>query len=420
MHLLLLASLNPQFGHAKAGYIVFASLLEALAKLGHRVSYATTCCPNPPDASTLIRLAGAGVEFLGDFTDHVVSGEPVVSALRSDIRTVRKAIISLERDDLPRFVAPEKTVAKLLESGADAALLFWDSWFEHLLPDWRGIPIYGYLARPRYASSLTRIEAVSAQDGGINEIIRRLVLKSLIKRQRDRHTKRMRMLTLGTNICALDAAEYRNLGIACDYVPNTWPDLFGADWRKIRSEAEDARASVAVLGNIGDLTGTGNLFGVKYLAEQVLPHLKQHKVGAWNINLCGRGELPDDVARLLGTDGINVKGFVDDIDGEMLANRIFLLLNNAGPYTGGYTRVAYAFSSGSCLVAHRRLADSMPEVEHGVNALLGNDAKEIADLLAEAIANPALTTRLGVAARSTYEMKYQPRVVAERLLSMME
>ena len=55
----------------------------------------------------------------------------------------------------------------------------------------------------------------------------------------------------------------------------------------------------------------------------------------------------------------------------MVGNHIFLLLNNAGPYTGGYTRVIYAFSSGSCLIAHKRLADSMPELVHDRNCLLG-------------------------------------------------
>ncbi|MEZ5618801.1 MAG: hypothetical protein R3E40_11055 [Rhodocyclaceae bacterium] len=420
MHLLLLASLNPQFGHAKAGYIVLASLLEALALSGHQVSYATVCCHNPPDEATLVRLREAGVKFVGDFTDQVVTSDPAASALRSDIRTVRKAFLSLESDDLPYFAAPAEVIAELQESGADATLIFWDTWFEHLLTNWHGTPIYGYLARPRYASPLARIAAMDAENGGIATILRQSVLKRLIERQRDRHNKRIRVLKRVANICALDAAEYRQLGVKCEYVPNTWPDFFGADWKKRRTGAEHTRARVGILGNIGDLTGTGNLFGVSYLAEQILPRLRQHRVGGWDINLCGRGILPDKVAGLLDAEQVNLKGFVDDIDGEVLANRIFLLLNNAGPYTGGYTRVIYAFSSGSCLVAHSRLAESMPEVKHGVNALLGNDADEIAGFLAEVIAKPALAAEIGAAARSTYEREYQPRVVAARLLAMME
>ena len=35
------------------------------------------------------------------------------------------------------------------------------------------------------------------------------------------------------------------------------------------------------------------------------------------------------------------KGFVDDLDTEILKNQIFLLCNNTGYHYGGYTRVVY-------------------------------------------------------------------------------
>ena len=120
----------------------------------------------------------------------------------------------------------------------------------------------------------------------------------------------------------------------------------------------------------------------------------------WVINICGRFELPPEFDDLKPQPNVAMRGFVPDIDEEVRGNHIFLLLNNAGPYTGGYTRVIYAFSSGSCLIAHTRLAESMPELVHGRNCLLGATPEEIADHIAAAARDPALRARLGEAARA--------------------
>jgi glycosyltransferase involved in cell wall biosynthesis len=116
---------------------------------------------------------------------------------------------------------------------------------------------------------------------------------------------------------------------------------------------------------------------------------------------------------------VAIRGFVPDIDEEMLGNHIFLLLNNAGPYPGGYTRVIFAFSSGSCLIAHRRLAESMPELVHDENCLLGDTPESIAALIAAAASDPALRSRIGEAARRTYVERYRPALIADKLLCMM-
>jgi hypothetical protein len=63
-------------------------------------------------------------------------------------------------------------------------------------------------------------------------------------------------------------------------------------------------------------------------------------------------------------------------------------------------------------VAHKRLADSMPEVVHDLNALLGGSAAEIASLLERAANDPGLARRIGEGARETYDRVYRPAVIA--------
>jgi len=414
MHVAVLASVHPSFSHARAGYVVLASLLEQMGLAGHRVSLYTACCGNRPDAATLERLQATGVRHAADFTAEALE-EPQPSGLAGDLRTVRKAILPRPDDDFPAF--PPAVAARILSEGAGAAILFWDSILEHLLPALGRLPVVGYLARPRTASPLA---AIAAQPGRGVHGLRMAVVRRILLNQEARHLSRLRDLAAATNICALDAAYYAAHGVPCDYLSNTWPDLFGAGWRERRERAESGRPRVSVLANIGAVNATGNGFGLAYLAQEVLPRLAPGLRERIEVNICGGGMLEPGLAAALQAQGVRVRGFVDDIDGEVLANRVFLLLNNAGPYTGGYTRVCYAFSSGACLVAHRRLADSMPEVKHGKNALLGESGAEIAQLLRQAVEDPALARGLGDGARRTYEATYRPEVVAKALLARAE
>jgi hypothetical protein len=416
VHLLFLSSARPCFETGTAVNVVLAALLDAVVKLGHQVSWAIVKPDDAIDLSSERHLIDSGVNYVGDF-----SGDAIENRLRRPFRslqTVRKAIWSHDTDDDPRFSDPSRTVSALKASGADAAVLFWDTWFEHLLPDLRAIPTVIYGARPRHAAAMT-LQDHGAKAAGVIARLRHMLTRRMLRHQMGRHYRRVASVAQRANICALDAAIYRGEDLSCGYIPNTWPDSFGAKWRENRAAAQSGRNEIGILGNMSAVTNTGNLFGITYLGNEILPLLDEAMPNdGWCINITGRGKLPDAVARSLAHPRVSMTGFVPDLDLEMLSNQIFLILNNAGPYTGGYTRVVYAMASGTCLIAHKKLADSMPEVRHGVNALLGDTPSEIAALVAQACGDESLRERLGRAARQTYETQYHPSVVAGQILEL--
>jgi Glycosyl transferases group 1 len=300
-------------------------------------------------------------------------------------------------------------------SGAGSALLFWDTDYERLVPalSRAGMRVYGYLARPPMAAS--QVHAREKLRG-----FKRGVTEARLRAKERRHLERLRPLSGARNICALDASWYDRHGIGCRYLPNTWPDAFGDAWPSLRRAGEARRQGIHILGNIGVLSSTGNYYGMLYLADHVLPLLKRElKATDFTINICGRFEFPPALDHLRHEPNVAMRGFVPDIDDEMLGNQIFLVLNNAGPYPGGYTRVIYAFSSGSCLIAHRRLAESMPELIHNENCLLGDTPEGITALIVAAARDPALRNRIGETARRTYLERYRPAIIAENLVRMM-
>lgn len=403
MRLLLLTSARPSFAHTTAARTVLAVLMEALALQGHTVSWATLGAVSLRDAESEARLAELGVRDMGDFDDEIVPEDPSFSGrLR---RAIPRYLFPDAHSDRPQFRDPARAARRIRASGADAAILFWDSSFENLLSDLTGLPVIGYLARPAHAAPLERLK----ETPGLAASKEAHFLKGWARR----HFARNRHLAAAANICALDAKLYSDQGVPSVYVPNTWPDGFGTDWAARRQAAE---IPGTVLGNIGGLTATGNMYGMRYLAQEVLPVLGRRSPGlSYKVAICGRGALPADLDALLNHPHIVRKGFVLDIDQEILSSPVFLLCNNAGPYSGGYTRVIYVMSSGGCLVAHRRLADSMPEVVHGENALLGDSGEEIAALVAQALADGDLRRHIGANARHTYETFTNPRAVAARL-----
>jgi glycosyltransferase involved in cell wall biosynthesis len=419
MHVLFLTSAHPNLNHSQSAETVLTALMKEIARFGHKVSWAVDCPVNCLDGNTRTHLEAMGVRFLNDFSDEIDFGPRFTFKPRQVLHTVRKAFLPMEDDDAPWFHNPKRVADRIRGAVADVAVLYWDSWFENLLPELNGLPIVAYSAKPRYEAPMTCIEG--RLRGTSENPIKRWLVYRMLKHQRERHFRRMRRLAGFTNIHADDAMMYERAGIKCGHVPNTWPDAYGPDWAKAREEAEARESGFGILGSMGTVHTTGNLVGIAFWAKEVLPHLERG-IGHdnWVINMCGRGleQLPEDIARRLKHSHVVWKGFVPDIDREVLANGIFLMCNNAGPYSGGYTRVIHAMSSGSCLLAHRHLARSMPEVKHGYNALLGESGEEIASLLVGAYRDPELRKRIGKGARETYERCYRPAVVAEKLLEL--
>lgn len=413
MRIIVLSSDHPNFAHSGPNNIVLAALLEGLSSRGHHVGWAVAGPDRLLAEETRCRLSGQGIDFIGDFTDHLEFG-PQDGVIKKGL-LLRKALFPRRTDDLPRFRQPDLVVAQLVREKPDLVVLFWDTWFEYLVEAMHGLRVIGYLAKPRHDAPLVRLDH-NLVNGKLRNPLRQFVARRLLEHQRGRHFHRVRALRGVAEICALDAGIYRQLGVKAAYVPITTPDFFGPDCEARRRSAEAGGQEFGVVGALGTLHTLGTSIGIEFWCRDVLPRLTQimpHE--HWVINVYGRGSQPAVLAGLGQDPHITFRGFVPDIDNAMLSNQAFLFCNNAGPYRGAYTRVVYAFSSGTCMIAHRSLSESMPEVQHGNNALLGETGGDIANLVALAASDRRLRERIGAAARATYEDCFAPAAVGRKL-----
>ncbi len=242
---------------------------------------------------------------------------------------------------------------------------------------------------------------------------RALGLAAVRRLRRANRTLMLRSRFVG-NVTSLDADYWREQG---------HPDAFYLQnmWHRPPARPPFGAVRDRIVGSIGGLYATGNTFGMMFLGRELAPALERRLGCRAAIDIYGAGEPTDQVAAALARPSITRHGFVDDIDAEIATSKVFLLANNADPsFIGGHTRILHAWSLGSCLVAHSNISLAMPEVVHGENALLGADAEELAELIAEALDDDDLRARLAAGGRATFEREFTPEVVVARVLERLE
>ncbi len=114
------------------------------------------------------------------------------------------------------------------------------------------------------------------------------------------------------------------------------------------------------------------------------------------------------------------RGYVDDIDREIRDCDIFLCVNNGTEYKVGHTRYLHAWSLRALVVAHCDAACSMPEIQNGVNSLLGKNAEEIAENILQAIQDKELAEKIRQVGYETYLKYFVAEKVAARICEQIQ
>ncbi len=193
------------------------------------------------------------------------------------------------------------------------------------------------------------------------------------------------------------------------YLRNMWPAPEDDSCLQRRDAIEQTQP-VKICGNLGHLGATANTYGLWALCEEIVPALTR-KLGSdgFEVNIYGRTQPRAFLSDWLEHPNVRLRGFVDDVDSEVLSSPIFLLANNRYNFKVGHTRILTAFATGACIVAYRDTALSMPELVHGENILLGDSGEELAQLIAEAARNRDLRRRIGANGLRTLRALFSPR-----------
>ncbi|MBA3753859.1 MAG: glycosyltransferase family 4 protein, partial [Nitrospira sp.] len=127
------------------------------------------------------------------------------------------------------------------------------------------------------------------------------------------------------------------------------------------------------------------------------------------------------VAAFLNDARIKVRGWVEDIHEEFRSAAAFLVLTNVNAdFLVGNTRILLAWTLGTCVIMHENSRLAMPEIEHGVNALLGRTPDELVERIVAAVNDESLRLRIGQGGQRTFDTYYRSDTVVPRMFELVQ
>jgi glycosyltransferase involved in cell wall biosynthesis len=420
-HLLVVSSVWPHVeGCFEAANVVAHSIVAQLVAAGEfDLSYAYVNA-NPAQVPAqaeheLARLREAGVRFLEPLL------LPPPPPLRERPLAFFKALLAKPESILFGYGAGDALRARA-QRQVDAVLTIWTEVGLNAASD-VGALRFAYHGNPDHKVFDAQHEVmrlVGDEPRGLRAAVdwmRRGLLRNLLERA---HLAMLRRYTFVADVAANDAAYYASQGLNAFYLANMWPMSPPADW-EARRDALEAANPGKIVGSVGNLSATGNSLGFVALGKEVLPALERALPrDSFKIHIFGGREPKLFLKPLLAHPAVILRGFVEDLNEEIMSAPVFLISNNHHNFKVGHTRFLHAWSLGACVVAFRDCRESMPEIEHGRNALLGDTAEEVAFLVAKALNDRKLRRRIGRGGIETLQEKFSPATVTRSLIERMQ
>ena len=224
-------------------------------------------------------------------------------------------------------------------------------------------------------------------------------------------------------ICKAAQQDYINAGVTnAKYTQNIWP--LGTDDVYYPSKEKKCK----IVGSVGSNDATGNTINFYYIGNNLLDDLNNIENFNYEINFYGKNKPLDTVSKLFNQNNIHFKGWVEDLDKEVKLSDIFLICHNSiyqdrylecngnkWQLGGCHTRFLYAWSIGCPVVTHTTNKIYMPEIEHGYNALMGDNSKEISQYIKKLYDYIDLRKKLVSNGRTTLKKYFLPGIVVDKI-----
>jgi len=436
MNIFVIGGVFPCYEHtAGSASMVLYHMVNELLKRKNKVSLQIVLGENEyklseAENSTEVDLKKRGVTMLtpffkNEFMSLAYHRKREFSAIFNPVRIAKSVGYRLGLIGEPMIsVYPASSLApmisqRLKETRSDVALIVWNP--ECLAATYRvhEIPKLVYFGMPDHISPLKRLE--DQELFGLRFTKAEIHKKKRFFLEKEKmHIKLMNDCEVTGNLCAEHAEYYRNHGHPRSlYMQNMWPDILGESGAALN---ETINQKPKIFGSMGPPGVTGNTYGLLYIVKEIIPLLND-ALGeeGYEINIYGTGEPQPKVKELLKeAKSVTMRGWVKDIDKEIMTSDVFLVANNTSRYQGSHTRFLHAWSLKSCCVAHGYNVKANPEMIHGENILIGDTPEEMVGQLIKALNNPDLRKYIGQGGYDTYKKYFTPKAVVGRMIDEMQ
>ncbi|TSC57836.1 MAG: Uncharacterized protein Greene041619_911 [Candidatus Peregrinibacteria bacterium Greene0416_19] len=325
-------------------------------------------------------------------------------------------------DTARRFFYPAVQLQPLLrerirEAGAERLLTIWNT---DALAATRGlgVPTVAYHGDLGFQPGLLQLKDWRLFSGRRPRLQDAAIHRLRFMARRACELKLLKEVEVLAHITACNAAHYAAEGHPRSvYVGNTWVEPAAMP---PRPTADPARP-FTIIGHMGALNRTASTYGLAFLLREFLPAL-EHELGdhPFTVQVIGGEEPMPSLRPLMRHPRVVHRGFVPDLDSEIVGADCVCLFNNAGPLLAAFTRHLVTWSLGGCLAVHDRSKLALPEVEPGVNVIGGADGPSIARHVAEVLRNPARQKSIRTGGMTTFHSHFTPSIIAGKLSPLLE
>jgi len=415
--------------------IVLCELLGGLSRLGHKIvlqmlfnPFRSTASLSSVEEGELLHLKEAGMEVLPAIykEDYL---PPVKSATLLGVLTkISRNLFGVAgiEEFYPSIRVREVVCDRVRSHNIDAILTIWCPEGLASTQGCEGVPRVAYQGDIDFIPAMMRAKDVllfsdlaSQKPGFVRKQLGWFLTRFRLAKFKQAHLRLMREVDVVANVTASNADFYKKHGHPGSvYIRNIWSDMGvegSPDFEK-NQKGKKSNRPIKIIGHVGYLNRTGSTYGLTFLLVDVLPRIEQMMKGLdYQIHIIGGGEVAPALKPRVQNGRVLMRGFVEDLDGELRSSDIFLMLNNAGPYQAAYSRHILAWSMGLCMIVHANSRKAIPEITHEGNALVGSTPDEIAQMVFQAATDSDLNLRIRRGGRATYEKYFTPSVVAEAL-----
>lgn len=416
LRLLVINPIWPYPGHSsRAANVVLFELLSAFGKLSGvttaflKINETPNISLTPDEEIGLAEMKKNGIEILPPFQ---------LESFRHPLKKLKQVLFPSLSDFYTQLDGKKEFSKYVMAHRPDVIFVPWSEWASALCAD-LPVPKFAYYGNPDHKSAFAR---ASFRFGRSLLRAPRFFAEWLRAKHLERlHVSSMMEYEWLGDVAANDAAYYTAKGHPnAFYIQNVWISRFGDQWREERELLEQKKPAI-IVGSIGKLDGTANTLGLEILGRDLMPELRRVLIpGSYEVHIFGVNKLHPRVEQYFRGPDIHMRGFVPDIDRELLSAQIFLCMNNASEYKVGHTRYLHAWSLGNCVVAHEDASLSMPEIVHGKNALLGRTPGEIAHFIKQALEDENLRRRIGEGGYETFRKHFTAPTVVSCIMEKLQ
>lgn len=143
---------------------------------------------------------------------------------------------------------------------------------------------------------------------------------------------------------------------------------------------------------MGNMRSLQNQDAALYFVHDIFPLIKQRVPDAKFYIV---GSLPPANIQAVASDDVIVTGFIDDLEGFISNSCVAVAPVRIA--AGIQNKVLVAMGCGLPVVLTPLIADAIPEIQHGVNALVDQDPQQIANHCIDMMLNPELRSKISAA-----------------------